>query len=167
MRKFICFISVLFLLICSASAFANSWEPSSDEYWIRVSKPTLKLSLYKGQTLLKSWPVAIGRGRGKVKHSRRDFITPAGKYEIWRVVQNARNLVWDPGIFNEPGRPRKGVYGAKLISFRNNWKIAIHGTSNPESIGRRITHGCIRMRNRDIIELCKYVRPPMTLIISD
>ena len=29
----------------------------------------------------------------------------------------------------------------------------IHGTNNPASIGRNASHGCIRMRNRDIEEL--------------
>lgn len=116
-----------FMLISASTSFANpapqinlkSWKPASDEYWIRVDKPALRLSLFKGSTQVKNWPVAIGRGRGKIKKTRRDFITPAGTYEIWRVVQNARKLVWDPRIFGEPGKPTAGVYGAKLISFHN------------------------------------------------
>ena len=33
----------------------------------------------------------------------------------------------------------------------------IHGTNNPRSIGRRASHGCIRMRNRDVEELFEMV----------
>ncbi|PYU10291.1 MAG: hypothetical protein DMG29_17725, partial [Acidobacteria bacterium] len=34
----------------------------------------------------------------------------------------------------------------------------IHGTNEPRSIGRNVSHGCIRMRNRDIEELFEMVR---------
>jgi hypothetical protein len=33
-----------------------------------------------------------------------------------------------------------------------------HGTNRPESIGRAASHGCIRMRNRDVEELFDLVR---------
>ncbi len=33
----------------------------------------------------------------------------------------------------------------------------IHGTNVPSSIGRNASHGCIRMRNRDVEELFKMV----------
>ena len=29
----------------------------------------------------------------------------------------------------------------------------IHGTNNPGSVGRFVSHGCIRMYNRDIMDL--------------
>jgi lipoprotein-anchoring transpeptidase ErfK/SrfK len=33
----------------------------------------------------------------------------------------------------------------------------IHGTNRPASIGRNASHGCIRMRNRDVEELFEMV----------
>lgn len=36
--------------------------------------------------------------------------------------------------------------------------IAIHGTNDPYSIGHRISTGCIRMHNADIINMDKYVQ---------
>ena len=33
----------------------------------------------------------------------------------------------------------------------------IHGTNRPNSIGRNASHGCIRMRNREVEELFKMV----------
>jgi lipoprotein-anchoring transpeptidase ErfK/SrfK len=39
------------------------------------------------------------------------------------------------------------------------WKgIAIHGTCEPDSVGRRSTRGCIRMRNEDLLELAEAVQ---------
>lgn len=155
--------------MCSAAeAPKEKWYPQEGELWIRIDKQRLKLDLIEGEdTILKTYGVAIGRGKGTVKKSRFDFITPAGEYTIWRVVQNAKNLVYDPKWFNEPGKPQKGVYGSKLISFHNNWKIALHGTNSPSSIGKRVTHGCIRMRNKDITELSKSVKPGMKLVIVE
>jgi len=167
MKKFLVLITIISALLIPACGFAEGWTPGSDEYWIRINKARLQLTLYKGKSSVVSYPVAIGRGRGTVKKSRFDFITPAGSYTIWRVIQDAKKIKYDPSWFNEPGEAKAGVYGSKLISFRNNWQIAIHGTSSPRSIGRRVTHGCIRLRNRDITQLVKFVHPPMHLEIVE
>jgi hypothetical protein len=36
--------------------------------------------------------------------------------------------------------------------------FGIHGTNDPRSIGRKASHGCIRMQNRDVEELFGLVR---------
>ncbi|MDY2985468.1 MAG: L,D-transpeptidase [Synergistes jonesii] len=159
-------LSFLALLLCAAPSFAV-WSPQDGEYWIRINKEKLKLTLYRGGETVKSWPVSIGRGLGKVKTSRMDLITPAGTFTIYRVIQDASKLIYDPAWFNEEGEPSEGVYGSKLISFYNKWQIAIHGTNNPGSVGRRATHGCIRLKNRDINELVTYVKPKMKLVIVE
>ena len=33
----------------------------------------------------------------------------------------------------------------------------IHGTNDPSSIGHAVSHGCIRMQNRDVEELASIV----------
>ena len=37
--------------------------------------------------------------------------------------------------------------------------VYIHGTSDEQSIGKAVSHGCIRMRNRDVVELFDQVAP--------
>ena len=151
----------------ACAAIPQTYTPGKDELWIKIDKDKLQLTLRRGTgEILKSYPVAIGRGNG-VKKSRLDLITPAGVFKIWRVLQDATQLVYDPKWFGEPGEPQKGVYGAKLISFYNPWEIAVHGTNSPGSIGKRVTHGCIRMHNKDIIELTKSVKPGMRLWIVE
>ena len=168
MKRFICILAAAVLAVAvAASASMAAWTPKADEYWIKVNKQQLRLTLFKGDQTQKSWPVSVGRGNGKVKTSRMDLITPTGTFTIYRVDQDAKKRVFDPAWFNEEGEAKEGVYGTKLISFYNNWQIAIHGTSNPGSIGRHSTHGCIRLRNRDIEELVKFVNPPMKLVITD
>ncbi len=165
-------VSAVFLLIIMFSllpntAYAAKWSPKANEYWVLVNKQQLRLSLIKGTEVQKSWYVSIGKGKGTEKTSRMDLITPAGTYTIYRVVEDASKLVFDPKWFEEDGEPQEGVYGSKLISFHNKWQIAVHGTNAPWSIGRRATHGCVRMRNPDIEDLVTYIKPKMKIQIVD
>lgn len=50
-------------------------------------------------------------------------------------------------------------FGTAWFGLNVPWGIyGIHGTTNPGSIGRAASHGCIRMRNRDINDLYKIVK---------
>jgi len=170
MRKLI----LLFLAISCVAVFATqacavrntNWQPKESEYWIRVNKARMMLTLYKGKEVMLAYPIACGKGIGFKKTSRFDFITPTGTYKIWRVIQDASKITYDPAWFNEEGEPYP-AYGVKIISFYNKWEIAIHGTWSPRSIGKKVTHGCVRLRNSDITELSKYVKVPMHLEIID
>lgn len=64
-------------------------------------------------------------------------------------------ILWLCG--REPGRNRLG----KVDSFRRY--IYIHGTPDSEPMGEPRSHGCIRMRNVDILELFDQA-PPGTAV---
>ncbi len=59
-------------------------------------------------------------------------------------------ILWLCG--EEPGRNRLGA----VDSMRRY--IYIHGTGDDQPMGVPLSHGCVRMRNRDIIELFDLVR---------
>ena len=61
----------------------------------------------------------------------------------WEVVSKA---IWGGGF--EPG-------GWDLMSWG---KYGIHGTSSPHLIGSNVSGACIRMNNRDVEDLYKYVK---------
>lgn len=143
----------------------TEWKPKSTERWIEVVKKERKLYLRQGEKVLKTYRVAIGSGKG-VKKTPIDKITPVGVFSIRRIA-DPTEWVFDPKVFNEPGEPQKGVYGPVAISFRNPWNLAIHGTNAPWSIGKAVTHGCIRLKNPDIEELAKQVKPGMKLVIRE
>ena len=44
--------------------------------------------------------------------------------------------------------------------------IGIHGTCSPGALGRRVSHGCIRIHNDNILELVEYVEKGMPIIVS-
>lgn len=66
-------------------------------------------------------------------------------------------ILWLCGL--EPGVNR----GAGVDTFRRF--IYIHGTPDTEPMGLALSHGCIRMRNSDVIELFDYAFAGMPVTI--
>jgi lipoprotein-anchoring transpeptidase ErfK/SrfK len=101
------------------------------------------------------YPVGVGRA-GMAWHGQayvaKKLVRPSWgpPEDIWRANPNLPAVI--PG-----GSPRNPMGEAVLGLDRGNY--AIHGTNNPASIGRYVSHGCIRMYNRDIVDL--YGRVPV------
>ncbi len=127
-------------------------------YYIIIQKSTHKLHLYKNGVLLKTYPVAVGKNandKGRVN----DMATPEGHFKIASISASSTWRYTSPITGNQSG---PGVYGPWFFSVdtsRGNfsgkswWGIGIHGTSSPSSIGKNISHGCIRLYSSDVTEL--------------
>ena len=108
-----------------------------------------------GQSRAIRYPVGVGKAgmawQGRARIARKD-LHPAWSppEDIWRRNPYIPELI--PG--GAPGNPM-GV--AAMGLDRGNY--AIHGTNNPGSVGRFVSHGCIRMYNADIMDL--YRRAPV------
>lgn len=68
-------------------------------------------------------------------------------------------ILWLCG--NEPGKNRLG----RVDSMRRF--IYIHGCPDSEPVGEPRSHGCVRMRNSDIIELFERVAPGLPVLIEE
>lgn len=167
-------VSILLTFLCT---FAIGVENSSSKvkssqstdavriegYHLDIVKSEFTLYIKKGDTLVKKYPIAIGKNPGD-KQKSGDCRTPEGNFYINRI-QNSKNWVHD---FKDGKGPIKGAYGpwflglytgAKKTKSGKSWKgIGIHGTHDPSSIGKMVSEGCIRMRNEDIMELKEYVK---------
>lgn len=103
-----------------------------------------RVYLYRGTTVVVSYPVAIGRD---------GWETPTGNFQ---VIQKTVDPVWQHP-FNGTVVPagKTNPLGVRWIGFWTNGDNAIgfHGTPNPELIGQAVSHGCVRMRNEDIVDL--------------
>jgi hypothetical protein len=66
-----------------------------------------------------------------------------------REVVAGGNIVIPP--FGTNQRKYKGVLGTHRLNMGDGY--ALHGTDKPESIGRSVSHGCVRLRNEDIAEV--------------
>jgi len=133
------------------------------EYSIIVRKSEFKLYLYKGDCLIKTYPVAIGKNPGD-KREVGDCRTPEGDFYIISI-EDSSSWVHD---FGDGKGPIKGAYGPWFLRLYTGadrtksgkaWEgIGIHGTHDPASIGKMASEGCIRMRNEDIVELKERVK---------
>lgn len=97
--------------------------------WIDISTSHHQLRLFKESTLIKTYPIAVGKILSP---------TPSGIYTI----------------VNKQAHPG-GAFGALWMGLSRP-HYGIHGTNNPRSIGHDVSHGCIRMHNSDVIELSSY-----------
>lgn len=100
---------------------------------IVVEKRYCRLTLYRDGQVLKKYTVAIGK---------RSTPTPVGE---WRIIHKGGN--WGGG------------FGARWLGLNVPWGIyGIHGTDKPGSIGWMSSHGCVRLQNRNVVELYNLVR---------
>ena len=127
-------------------------------YYIIIRKSSHKLHLYRDGVLLKTYPVAVGKN-SKDKTKENDNATPEGHFHItsirpsstWRYTSPITGSVSGPGVYG----PWFFAVNTKRGSFSSDsWTgIGIHGTSSPSSIGRYVSHGCIRLYSKDVTEL--------------
>ncbi len=64
------------------------------------------------------------------------------------IVVNG-NLIVPP--FGTNQRRYKDVLGVARLNLGDGY--ALHGTNDPASVGRSVSHGCVRLRNEDIQQL--------------
>jgi len=118
---------------------------------LEVSLGKRQVSVYQGTTQLKTYSIAVGRT---------GWETPQG---LFRVNQMLQNPAWIQPFTDElippddPHNPLGGYWIGFWTDGRNS--IGFHGTSDPNSIGSAISHGCLRMHNQDIQELFQIVQP--------
>ncbi len=125
---------------------------------LEISLSRRKVTLYRENTPIKSYPVAVGRA---------GWETPKGNFQVMQMLQNPKwiNPLTDEAI---PGGDPENPLGRYWIGFWTNGKnwIGLHGTPTPGSVGTAASHGCVRMYNKDIEELFAQVSvgTPVTVV---
>lgn len=107
-----------------------------------------RVYVYRGDRVQASYPIAIGK---------KGWETPTGSFKVLNMMRDPSwehpwtGQVIDPG----PNNP----LGTRWIGFWTDGKnfIGFHGTPNEQLIGQAVSHGCIRMRNRDVQALYELV----------
>ncbi len=132
-------------LACSSSAAAQSAPDSPDSAKpapvrrIVVSIPDRQLALLEDGRLVKLYSVAVGTP---------DSPSPSGEFQILQRLENPG--YYKPGVVVAPGAGNP--LGTRWMGLSVKG-FGIHGTNRPRSIGKNASHGCIRLRNRDIEDL--------------
>jgi lipoprotein-anchoring transpeptidase ErfK/SrfK len=127
-----------------------SYEPGT--IVVETSERRLHLVLADGEVL--TYPVGVGKsgkswaGTGAIAGK---FIRPP-----WSPPKRLKlEKPWTPDYI--PGGSSQNPMGAAAMTL-NVDQYAIHGTNDPSSIGGFVSFGCIRMHNRDILDLYKRVK---------
>ena len=104
-----------------------------------------------GDEVVRSWPVSVGL---------EGYSTPTGQYRIGHMIWNPRwvppRSAWARDRKPEPPGAISNPMGRVKMFFREP-DLYIHGTYLPSSLGNARSHGCIRMRNIDAVELARIV----------
>jgi lipoprotein-anchoring transpeptidase ErfK/SrfK len=141
----------------AAKVDLSSYEPGT----IVVETSERKLHLVLGQGEMLTYPVGVGKsgkswaGTGAI---RGKFLRPA--WSPPRALK--REKPWTPDYI--PGGSPKNPMGAAAMTL-NVDQYAIHGTNDPGSIGGFVSFGCIRMNNRDILDLYKRVHVGTRVVV--
>ena len=104
-----------------------------------IDKSQNILILKSNEEILKTYIVSTGMNNS----------TPAGTFKI---INKLTNPVWyKPGVVLPPESP-ENILGSRWLGFDLS-DYGIHGTTDPGSIGKQATQGCIRMLNQEVEEL--------------
>lgn len=141
------------VLVLAAGAGVNLsnrfFAGTADDLQLVLNIPSSRIDVIERGVLTRSYEVSVGR---------RGFETPEGKYRVSRIVWNPwwhpPKSTWARGQKPTPPGPGNPMGRVKL-QFGD--LLYIHGTTEEYRLGAPASHGCVRMRNTDLIELTRLV----------
>jgi lipoprotein-anchoring transpeptidase ErfK/SrfK len=135
-------LSAIFIL---SGALAS--QPASADVRVHIKKGSQTMRVYVNGSLRHSWRVSTGRGR---------YNTPSGRYRPQRLARRHYSSKYN------------GAAMPYSIFFRGGY--AIHGTDQISHLGRRASHGCVRLHPRNAARLFHLVgsqRSRTRIIVSN
>jgi lipoprotein-anchoring transpeptidase ErfK/SrfK len=123
---------------------------------IKIDTKTNMLGVFEAEKLIAAYPVTIGSAQ---------TASPIGDWKV-RGIAKLPRFRYDKEMLEHgkrsgnfymlPPGPRNPV-GVMWIAL-NKKGIGMHGTDNPGSIGRAVSHGCIRLANWDVVRLATKIK---------
>jgi L,D-transpeptidase catalytic domain len=98
--------------------------------------------------------------RAKIGIGLSGWPTPRGRFYVRSKLVRYRSDFYGPVAFGTSAR------SSVLTDWPGGGFIGIHGTNQPQLLPGRVSHGCIRMRNADIVRLGRLmpVGTPMEIV---
>lgn len=134
-------------LICLALPGPHQPPPEQTPSALRLdlNLPAYRLDVYSGTERIRQFTVAIGSP---------EYPTPVGRFLLSRVELNPSwtppSSPWALGRKPMPPGPANPMGRAKVKVLPLYY---LHGTPDSASIGKAVSHGCIRLRNADMLTL--------------
>ncbi len=106
---------------------------------LRVDTASLTATLLRANRVVFRASVGVGTAAAP---------TPTGSFYVRNRLTRYRSAFYGPVAFGTSARSR-------LTDWPAGGFVGIHGTSRPDLLPGRVSHGCIRMRNADILALAR------------
>jgi len=144
-------------------ARSEAGKETDEQLSIEVDTEEKMLDLRSGDKVVASYPITPGSER---------LPAPKGEWKIDRITwlppfRWAKEMLEkgkrSSNALNLPSGPNS-VVGILWMEL-NKEGIGIHGTSEPETIGRSTSHGCVRLSNWDAFDLAQRVSPQTKVLI--
>ncbi|MDZ7632429.1 MAG: L,D-transpeptidase [Gemmatimonadaceae bacterium] len=130
-----------------------AWVPPDWHFVEQAGKKKLGiLRMKRGQVIPVSDGVITTRGSDVVKRHRDGSITPMTASD-GRELAAGGKIIIPP--FGTNARRYKEILGTHRLNLGDGY--ALHGTNAPNTIGRSVSHGCVRLRNEDIETLYRMI----------
>jgi hypothetical protein len=115
-----------------------------------VDRARLRATLFRAGRRVFTAPVGIGAAA---------WPTPAGEFAVRSELTRYASPFYGPVAFGTTAS------SAVLTDWPGGGVVGIHGTNEPDLIPGRVSHGCIRMRNDDVVRLSRMmpVGTPLTI----
>jgi murein L,D-transpeptidase YcbB/YkuD len=131
----------------AVTAHGQTRQSYSSALQLVIHVPAARLDVWQGGVRTGSYSVAVGSPQ---------FPTPIGEFEVSEITWNPWWLPprseWARAEKAQPPGPRNPMGRVKL---KVGGDYYLHGTSDVSSIGRAASHGCVRLRNSDALELAR------------
>ena len=139
------------LIVGSVQAAIRQPARRMEDFSMIVDLSDRRLYVLSGDDVVRTFPVAVGD---------EGYTTPSGSFTIRRMIWNPD---WRPPPsawardkkYEAPGSPGNPMGRVKMFFQEPDYYI--HGTGLASSLGNARSHGCIRMRNIDAVELARLV----------
>lgn len=138
----------------------TGWVPASVlgelqpvKTWLKISTKTFKATLVKNGKVVFRAPIGVGQPQ---------WPTPRGQFYIRAKLKGYGSA----GSFYGPLAFITSATSNQLTDWPGGGLVGVHGTSQPGLIPGKISHGCVRMRNADILKLEKLMKVGTPLTIT-
>lgn len=121
----------------------KGWVPASSvsikpvDRWLVIYRASRRFEFYIAGRVVHSGRVAVGAP---------GMETPVGLFFVQSKFVPQRSPILGAFAFETSGY-------SKLSDWPGGGVVGVHGTRSPELIGQAVSHGCVRLDNRDVLYL--------------
>jgi len=129
-------------------------RPNGSTGWVKGPEVTLALNPYRIQVMLNEFKLTVFKNDSQINEiaigvAKDNTPTPGGLYYTTELIKTP-----DPSGAYGPFAFGLSGFSDTLTTFNGGpGQLGIHGTNQPNLIGTKVSHGCIRMSNENITAL--------------